>query len=125
MSTLMVLPSGNDDAAIAAARLTHAIEDDPSILFVVVGTSSEAQTLMTLAVNQALPGAWVRQVVWIKEPVILSQGALPQLLTDPRLGPDTIGFTISFGNRVADVITSGDTLNAPRVFDAYNRAEAA
>jgi hypothetical protein len=117
------------DAAATAAQLMSLITMDASILFVVLGQSPEATTLLALASQQTNTGSttFVRKVVLLTSFLeAVQHPSLSPFLSNGNLvvNANCLGFTIGFGDKVAKIFNPGDTLTAFEVFLAFAAAEA-
>lgn len=115
--------TSSDSPAVSAATLVKKVTDELSVLFIVIGSSESAIKLRDLAEQQTnTGGAWLREVVWLKDPQILKESILAPFTK----GVDTtdVGFTLGFLDKPAKVIEPTDKISAGAVFLAYAFAEA-
>lgn len=127
---MTTLPLQNTDTdGDVAAELLNLITANATILFVVLGTSADAQTLLSVAGQQLNTGspAWTRGLVSLKtnltavgDPSLapyLTNGALQVAATD-------LAFTIGFQRKVAAIFHPGDSITAYDVLAAFAAAES-
>jgi len=109
-----------------------AINDEPSIIFFILGTSAKAKKLAELAEAQAGPTGvegWVRRVIWLTdfEDVVLKNPFDTYLRPkdeDVKVDSSVIAFTVGFGDIVAMTFTEESKISAFQVFMAYLAAES-
>lgn len=123
-----VLPQNEPDEARRLFR--EAVYDKPEIVFVVLGMSPDRETLVSRAGRLARDEMGIRWVVWARDvqtvrPIIESmkegpgQGGARQKI----LAGNVQAFTVSFHDRICDVIGNGEEADNARVELAYVSAE--
>ncbi len=112
-----------DSTAVSAETLARKITDELSILFIVIGTSENAIKLRDFAEQQTnTGGAWVREVVWLRDPLILAEPALAAFTNGVQA--TNVGFTIGFLDTPARIIKETAIISTGTVFLGYAYAEA-
>ncbi len=95
------------------------------VLFVVLGSGPEAESLVESADLLAGRPDDPRWVFWAKSPAVLQAAIAGLPLAEGIAAPDLTtpdrAFVVSFSNIICDVIRAGDPAPDPtRVFQAYN-----
>lgn len=120
----MALPKTTIPSDSDAVQAFNALLADNLVLFVVLGTGAEADTLVTTADQLAGLPTDPRQVFWAQRPAVLQTAVagLPVAagVTAPNLNTPDRAFVVSFSNVITDVIRAGEDADPTRVFQAYN-----
>jgi len=112
-----------DSTAVSAETLARKITDELSILFIVIGSAKNAIKLRDLAEQQTnTGGAWVREVVWVKDPQILAEPVLTPFING--VVATDVGFTIGFLDKPARIVKETAIISTGTVFLGYVYAEA-
>ena len=120
------IPAGTPSQDVVR-QLRNFIVQDTSILFVILGESASARSLVPLADAQSdtggIPG-WTRRVIWIHDATeVINHPDLAPFLSGTNLS-DAVAFTIGFSDQVGFVFTTSTPVTAGKVFLAYAAAEA-
>jgi hypothetical protein len=119
-----ILPT--DDAELAGRMLADLVNEQPYVLFVVLGAGPETELLVQRAARLSGAESEPRWVVWIRQPAMLEA----QIRSFPGAEklPGDLGNCRAFSMSITDVIRdvlliTEETPNLMRVLQAFFRAE--
>jgi len=120
-----ILPT--DSKSLARRIFADLVNEQPYVLFVVLGKDKVAETLVQRASRLAGKEEEPRHVVWARRPEQISE-EIAALKGDETLKSslaDALAFTLSLSDAIADVIGKNEPEpDLVRIFKAFAKAEA-